>query len=223
MFKDFLTALTQRILGFLKNHPEFFEKKDRKAMLEKLAVPTSFKSYMAEVSEKEFIKDLSLILDFCKNPKKTQIKKNEFFKALLEFLVQELSMKIDYLDGNYYLLPREDREKVIEKLINTKSTLAETLRAILINKNYQQLTAEINRLAGKIIETPFLIVQSPREMNMELKREIRQTLSKDHPYSLPVFQINKKLIGGIRIFKDGEVQDHSWLSRVEYFTSLTAA
>jgi len=60
-------------------------------------------------------------------------------------------------------------------------------------------------------------------MNMELKREIRQTLSKDHPYSLPVFQINKKLIGGIRIFKDGEVQDHSWLSRVEYFTSLTAA
>jgi F0F1-type ATP synthase delta subunit len=36
-----------------------------------------------------------------------------------------------------------------------------------------------------------------------------------------VFQINRNLIGGMRIFADGKVVDNSWLSRINYISSLT--
>lgn len=166
---------------------------------------------------------MHIIADYLKNPKQTEIRENKFFKALSNFLSNELAMKIDYMDGQFYLMGRNERREVVEKLIPTDSSLAHALKDILINFTYQQLTDEINKLAQKISEVPYFLVQSPTEINMELKREIRKKLSGKNPYTLPVFQINKKLIGGIRIFEDGKVKDHSWLSRVLHFTSLTSA
>lgn len=224
MFKDFLTALLNKITVFLVSNKDLFEHKEskREEILEKLSVPESFKTYLAKISEKEFVEDLETVILYIEDPKNTNIKNNEFFKSLLEFLSKDLARKIDYLDSDYYLMRKEKRAKFVEQLIKGESVLAQSLKDILINYNYQQIAEKIYELANKTEKTPYIVVQSPREIDTELKKEIRSHLIKSWPSSLPTFQINRRLIGGIRIFIDGKTADNSWLSRVLHYTSLTA-
>lgn len=224
MFNEFLTALLQKILVFLKEDSSFFEKTTatRKKHLEDLSIPGSFKVYLEEVSEKEFLEDLAVILRFIRQPKEKAIKESKFFRSFVEFLTTELSKKIDFLDSHYYLLSASERKEFVEKLLKGESLLANALKAILINYTYQQLADNINYLAATVANSNFIVVQSPREISHELKREIREELIKENPLQFPVFQINKKIIGGIRIFENGTTKDHSWLSRVLKFTSLTS-
>jgi len=224
MFKNFLAALLEKITHHLIKHVDFFEHKSawRKENLEHISIPATFKKYLEDLDESDFLKDVLLISNFIHSPKTTEIKDNTFFKTLLEFLNIELGRKIDQLDGEYYLMDQQGRKEVIEKLLPGESHLAKSLREILENQTYQQLTSEINNLGYKVAQASYIVVQSPREIENKLKREIRAQLLEKCPYSFPTFQINRKLIGGIRIFKNGTTIDHSWLSRVLRFTSLTS-
>lgn len=223
MFKGFLSALLQKILIFLKSHNDFVKMSDAEKIeaLKHLSVPHSFKEYLLQVSEKSLMTDIELILQYVNSPKKTIITQNSFFKAFNDFLVNDLGKKIDYLDGEFYLMPKDHRNMIVEKLISTESLLAQALRNIMLHYTYQQLVAEINNIGSKSIDAAYIMVQSPREIDIQLKKEIRDKLQTKYPNTLPVFQINKNLIGGIRIFENGQVVDESWLSRVLRFTSLT--
>ena len=225
MFNEFLTALLKKTLIFLKENPGFSERtqETRKKHLEDLSVPSSFKNYLEQISENHFVEDISIIIKFIRQPKDKSIKESKFFKSFVEFLTAELAKKIDFLDSHYYLLKATERTDFVEKLLKGESLLATTLRNILINNTYQQLAENINYLATTVANSDFIVVQSPREISHELKREVREEILKENPLCLPVFQINKKIIGGIRIFENGTTKDHSWLSRVLKFTSLTSA
>lgn len=225
MFNTFLTALIQKIVIHLDGHKDFFklEEKERKENLAKLSIPTAFKTYLEESSEEKFMHDLKVIVTFIQSPKETKILHNKFFESLGEFLVTDLARKIDLLNGDYYLSSGEERTEIVDKLINSDSDLAQALKEILINSTYQQIAAGIVEICSKIKKVPYILIQSPREVDAELKKEIRTKFQEEHDLSFPVFQINKKIIGGMRIFQDGETVDESWLSRVLRFTSLTSA
>lgn len=216
MFNSFLTALIQKITAHLAKHPEKFGNFD------KLSVPKSFKAYLENTNEKKFMDDLKLALNFIQDPKNANVKNNKLFIALLEFLTNDLARKIDHLDGNFYLLEKSKRQEIVNQLIKADTTLAETLKEILVNNTYQQIADSVQNLAQKVNQSPHILVQSPREIDTELKKQIRTHLSEQNPLTLPIFQINRKLIGGLRVFKNGESVDHSWISRVLRFTSLTA-
>lgn len=224
MFSRFLTALVYKILEHLKSHPDFFSLNEdkKKEVISKLTTPETFRNYLLVVSENEFMKDLEKIVQFIQDEKSVQIKNNAIFKAFTEFLTHELARKIDYLDGEYYLLSKEGRSTFIEQLVKGESNLAITLRDILINFTYQQISTEIFQLSTRVADSPYIVIQTPREISTELKKEIRTRLLKENPLTFPTFQINKKLIGGLRIFINGKTIDHSWITRVLRFTSLTS-
>lgn len=225
MFKRFVTALVQKMIIFLSDNADYFKKSasEKEQALEDLSLPIAFKKYLLNIEEKEFLKDLKTILIFIHQPKDQSINKSEFFKSFLEFLTSDLARKMDFLDSNFYLLPASEREKTVNELIKGDSLLADSLKEILVNYNYQQIANTIKELAQNIADAPYILVQSPREVSKELKKEIREELVKNHPLTFPVFQVNKKIIGGMRIFENGTTKDYSWLSRVLRFTSLTTA
>lgn len=226
MFEQLTTASAQKITTFIEKHQDFFQKneKQRRELIEKsLKIPTSFQEYLVDLDEKDFFHDLSLVVHYASGAKDLNLRKNKFFAALAAFLTGEFARKLDLLDNDFYLYSADNRQKIVEKLISGDSQLAETLREILLNKTYQQISAAIFEISNKVAPSPYILIQSPREIHAELKRDIREKIRTENPTHFPIFQINKKLIGGIRIFKDGETEDQSWLSRVLHFTSLTSA
>lgn len=69
----------------------------------------------------------------------------------------------------------------------------------------------------------YLVVQSPIRLTAEKKAEIRKGLREKYDRSVhPLFQTNRLLIGGLRVFYNGEVQDHSWLGRINVLTSIVS-
>ncbi len=224
MLNTFVAGLLEKIFHFLVKHPDLMqlEGSKRATILENLQMANCFKEYLETVSEKTFLTDMQQALVYSQNPKESKLKGNKFFTKVAHFLTTDIALKIDLLDENFALLPVKERETVVEKLISGDSSAAESLRSLLVNFSYQQIAEEIYTLSNSVKETAYILVQVPRTVDHELKRAIRKQLLEKYPHSFPFFQINRKLIGGIRLLVDGQTVDNSWLSRVLRFASLTS-
>lgn len=82
----------------------------------------------------------------------------------------------------------------------------------------------VQSLLNRVFDTNhYLVVQSPIELTKEQKAEVRGDLVKKYgPSAFPLFQVNQMLIGGLRVFYNGEVQDLSWLGRINILTSIVS-
>lgn len=223
MFNNFILSVIKNVGNFLLENPKFFgENADKKeTQLEEAQIPSFIRPYLMNTSEEDFMKDLKIVLSFLQKSKTTNYEDNKLLQAITNFLTKALAKQLDSLNQDYYLLNQENRQQIVQKLIPSETETAETLRKILTNHTYQQVAGAIQKLTFAVNKAPSVLVQSPREIKPELRKEIREKLSKDQENSMPIFQINHKLIGGLRIFVDGKSQDYSWLSRVHRFTNLT--
>jgi F0F1-type ATP synthase delta subunit len=224
MFNQFITALLYNFVDFAQANPSFFEKSEseREKMMENLKVPKPFQIYLGSVDGQAFMHDMHVAVDYINQTDESELKDNALFKAVITFLTAMFAMRIEVMN-EIAGASTQDREAMAEKLIPGDSILAKALRNTLVNYTYQELAGEIQALCQKTVNTPYLVIQSPREVDLELKKEIRETLLKEYPLSLPIFQVNRTLIGGLRVFRGGEVIDRSWISRVHRLSQLTSA
>lgn len=222
MFKSFLTALTYEMVHHVTKHPDFFDAKAAKRLdaLDSVRIPKAFKEYMSEVSENDFMSDLPLVVAYAEGRTGT-LAKSPFFETFVQFLTGPFAAKLDKLSGDFYVMSDKDRTQVVDALIKGETRVALSLKEIYMHRTPQEMAEVIQDLAKQVSKAPVVVIQTPREMDAELKKDMRAELVEKHPNSFPNFQINRKLIGGLRIFVDGEVTDHSWLSRVLRFTHLT--
>ncbi len=224
MINSLLTALLYELTHFLTKHKDFFElaHEVREEKLQNLKVPSAFKSYLVKISEEHFMKDLKLVMTLLNGAPLAQLplKGNAFFKALTEFFTVNFASKVDELPGRFYLLPYEDRVVEIKKIIESDNRIADALRELLVTNSYQEVAELLNDFAQAVHGAETVIVQTPRDTDSELKKEIRKALLEKYPHAFPVFQVNRGLIGGFRIFVNGTAVDHSWFSRIVKLTSL---
>ncbi len=219
MFNSFLSALLYEILSFLVKHGDYFElaEKTREEKMGSFKAPSVFKKYLIEVSGAHFLKDLHLVLEVINGADMNglSLKHSVFFHALLEFFSDSFTTKLDQLDARFYLLPYEDRVKKARELLDSESRVAGALRELLVGNSYQELAEAFEQLSKCVADAGTIMVQSPRDIPAELKKEMRKELSEKHPHSFPVFQINRQLIGGFRVFVNGKSTDLSWFSKVQ--------
>lgn len=224
MINTFLSALLYELVHFLTKHKDFFELKAevREEKLQNLKVPTTFKHYLIGVSSEHLLKDLKVVMAFLNGAAMAQLplKGNAFFKSLTEFFTVTFASKVDELPGRFYLLPYEARVVEIKKIIESDNRIADALREFLVTNSYQEVAEMLNDLSQAVTGADTVLVQSPRDINSDLKKEIRKHLLEKYPHSFPVFQVNRGLIGGFRVFVNGKATDLSWFSRIVKLTSL---
>ncbi len=218
MFNELISALLHETLRVVKNHPDFFEKKEaeREAVLENSELPKLFKSYLVGLSEHSFMKEISAVT-------RMEWRGTGFLECFSEFLVGPVASKLDQLTGDYYSLSTLNRRQVVDKLIRGNHAIARALKDLFLYKNPQTFGTGIQKILDQRKNRSFVVVQSPIEIPAELKKDIRETLREQDEFAYAHFQINRRLVGGLRVFKDGHVADHSWLSRLLRFTSLTTS
>ncbi len=209
MFKDFLSALTLEILRSFKKEGGF-------------AGPKVYKDYLDSVSEEDLMGDLRLILQVINGTDLgvLNLKDSGFFKTTLHFFAESFASKLDALGSSFYLLPYEERKKKAEQLIEGDSHTTAALRDLVVTNSYQEITEAIEMLSKNLADAGTIVVQAPREIAPELKKEMREKFAADFPLSFPSFQINRQLIGGFRVFINGKSHDLSWFSQVQKLTSL---
>lgn len=224
MINPFLTALLYELVHFLAKHKDFFElsAEAREEKMGSLKVPASFKHYLASVSDSHFMKDLKMVTSMLNGTPWAQLplKGNAFCKALTEFFCVTFAAKVDELPGRFYLLPYETRVVDVKKIIESDNRIADALREFLVTNSYQEVAGILTELTQLVNGADTVLVQTPRDIDVDLKKEIRKALLEKYPHSFPVFQVNRGLIGGFRVFVNGHSSDHSWFSRISKLTSL---
>lgn len=180
---------------------------------EDVKLPGPFEKYLESREKNEMLKDFKLALEYVKGEHGGKLEENPLFSAIAEFFADAFALRMEVMNevaGE----SGKTREAMAEKLIRSDTVLAKSLKHLLASYTYQELAAEIQTIAQKTVGAPYTVIQAPREIDLELKKEIRETLQKENPSSMPIFQVNRKLIGGMRIFRAGAVQDRSWINRV---------
>jgi hypothetical protein len=221
MYNKFFTIVIIEILNILKENPNFFELNNEKksAILKEYKIPNSIKKYLELISFENLSKDIQdLIITI--NKKKIS-KENNLLKAVLSYLAEKFSENIYELPSEFHYECYEKQMNLASKIINSDSKLANCLKEIIANHSHQEILNELQTLLNKLLNTPIVLVQSPISLSSDKKIEIKNNLAKNaHQLSVPVFQVNKKLIGGMRIFVNGEVTDNSWLKKINLITTL---
>jgi len=213
MLNRFLTAVLYELLHYAQKHPDF-------SNTDSANLPAPIKAYLSKVQPSDFMRDIRLLVKYA-NGENLITKDNALLTAIAEFLTINLSTKIDQLHVEFYRLKAYEQAKQIEELVSSHTLIAQTLKEMLVKASLEELTQAVYKFIKSVVEVPYIIVQTPREMSAELKKEIRNNLREhNHALSFPIFQINKNLIGGLRVFVNGKVTDNSWLGRINHITSL---
>ncbi len=222
MFKIIGAAALKDMIGLVKKEDKFFSlnQDERKKLIEaKLAhYPASLTSYLDKAKESEFISDAGLVAQVANGL--TLAKKSALLAALSGYISQEIGHVLDHLDTDFFFMEMEKREKALEKLLPGHSVLAQATRELFAQSTYQEVTSMANEALSLISDTPVIVVQTPHELEAEKRTTVRSLFNKKHPGSFAEFQTNPQIIGGMRIFVNGDVVDHSWLAKVQAITSL---
>ncbi len=224
MFTPFLTVLLHELTQFLVANKDFFERSEaaRVEAVSGLKIPNGFRLYLAAISAEAFMSDVRLVLSFMNGARLADlpVRENAFFVALVDFFTGPFASKIDELPCRFYLLSYEARAQEIHKIVESENAIADALRDLLVSNSYQEIATEMEALTKAVHGAETVLVQAPRDIAVELKKEMRQKLLKKYPHAFPVFQVNRGLIGGFRVFVDGQTTDHSWFSRIVKLSSL---
>jgi F0F1-type ATP synthase delta subunit len=204
MIENILKSLLFEVLDLLNKQKGLLnESKDsrHKALKDVENLPEEIKNYLAEVKEEQFLADVNELVHFLNSGALNL--RGEMAMALKNFFTGSFSE----------LLDNEDKLKMKGKFANSVNDLLE-------NNSDKEVTLLINNFIGLIDESPFIMVQSPRPIEVKLKKQIREKLSEKYGASFVNFAINKNLVGGLRIFVNGETVDLSWLSKINTITNI---
>jgi len=206
MIKNLLLSLIYDILKILTQNKDFFEKSEnqRKEICAGLNdIPKKVCEYLSEVSAETFFRDLDLCVEYVNSTEGQEpMLKCKLTNALSEFIAYEMP---EIIEGGEY---------------SYKGTFGAVLKDLIKNNSYQEITNSMESFMSSVRHIPAILIQSPFEIDSKLKTEIRDELQKEHPYGVPVFAVNKKTLGGFRLFVNGSIKDYSWLSAINRITSI---
>ncbi len=117
-----------------------------------------------------------------------------------------------------------DLEEVVSIMLNSpyKNSRKTAISIIELLSSFfdHQVEADLEKMMNSDGIKHHLLIQSPVRLSSEMKEDIRLAMHKKHPEATPIFVVNKNLIGGLRIYIDGHVEDLSWQSKINILTSL---
>lgn len=222
MLKTLGAAAMQDIIGMLSREEKFFtfDAATRKTVFKKAlsSYSEAFAHYMTSVSEKQFLADVERAIQVITGLERPA--KNGFLDALASDISLELGRALDQLNSDFFFLDYDERMKKLTALLPGKSALARYTRDLFVEGTYQGITEMANTALNTLKELPVIVVQSPVELSMQQRTDIRKSFLDKYPFSFTEFQINPQIIGGMRVFVNGQVTDHSWLAKVQAITNI---
>jgi len=225
MLREIGLACLKDIINLLLKEKGFLEKSESERL--KLAetdygkdYPEALKAYMASFSEEDFM--LSVRIAAVEGFEiQRDYKECAFLSAIASFVSTEFGYRLDELDLAFFFKPLPERIEVLKRLFPGSSALSSAMIDIFIQGTYQEITQMAYDLISDLKEPYMVVVQTPVEIDTAKRKMIREAFNKKYNYVFVDFQINPPIIGGMRVFENGVVTDHSWLARVQAISQLS--
>lgn len=167
------------------------------------------------------MESISMVAKFVSSNDTKYITKSDLLLDGVKYLTQDFAKALNSLDRDFYTLSYDDRVLAVDKIWSEKREVDKALKKLLVNFSYQEIVRNIQELLEVAYDSPYVLVQTPLRLESKAKDEMMLQISKEITEPVIVqFQVNKAILGGMRIFIDGEVQDMSWMGRIEKIANL---
>lgn len=207
MIRTILASFIKDILpltsaGFFETSQD----KKRKLLNDSLgnAYPHTLKDYLEKITLAKLVSELQQILPFLRKERAFNTSL-ELSETLRKFLTTEFAGLVDTASQ-------------LHNISEPKTTLEKTLKILLKKYPEEELYTRISHYNLLFKNSSTLRVQTPFSLGSQDKQSMRQELNKKFPRHFIKFSVEPALVGGMRLFKDGEMIDLSWRSRVKQFT-----
>jgi len=222
MLKEIGAAALKDIIGMLKEEKLFFEAVDdtRLAVIKKHLpdFPEVFIHYLSHVNEDEYLKDMENAIQFLNDSGAKPA--SDFLGALARYIAEEIGFALDHLTADFFFEAPSERLARLEALLPGNSVLAGYVRQLFAGSTYQEITQMAYKALNQMRTIPVIVIQTPIAIKASERQVMRQSFLEKYPHSFPEFQINPQIIGGMRVFVNGVVEDQSWLAKVQALTRL---
>lgn len=215
------SSFIQDLLIFLKQEKGFFgqDPEKRKEAAEKFFGFSAVAEYLAKATESDFVDDLKDALKLLReNP---DLQSKHLAHVFAQYFLVQFPQGFDQLDAGFYKSSEAAQKTKLQELFPGNTLFFRQLRNAVGVNSIQETAEEIVAFLKELYGSPRIIVQSPLECDRATKADIRNHFQTSSPNSFVVFHVNQQLIGGIRFFVDGKVNDLSWFSKVQAIQHLS--
>lgn len=180
------------------------------------------KTYTTDVKfpkeEKDILLETKESIIFLGSDSNADLNSTKILKSFADYFESEVIPEIDKLSAGHFVLSVSEKKQVLKETLTQKGLLWNTLRNTLVTCSFEELQSELTRLILSVYPNrSSLLIQSARECDLKLKTEIRYT-NREKFYVQ--FQIQKGLLGGIRIYANSALVDASWLGKVSSMKNI---
>ena len=143
----------------------------------------------------------------------------DLLNAFAHYIEKEILPIIDALPISFFITTNEEKEKILDSLCPKGYLSKNILHTFLLSASYEETQDILKNIILKIHpEKENIIVQSAREISPEIKGQIRKTFGEK---AAVTFQVHRSLLGGMLIYKNGEIMDSSWIGKITALKKLT--
>lgn len=214
-------SLLKELLRLLKAHPGFMSlDTDQRRLVFSSHLPAPLPQYMAEGNDRQLLSDIRLAVQTLRDGEAYRGDKGGLVRAFCEFLALGLGDVLDQLRKDFYLMDQRERQATLMKTLGFKGSFGDALTDLIVSESFQEVNAEVTDFLRRTLGASTVVVQSPTPLSTDLKKEIRKSYAQLHKDSFVEFSITPQLIGGLRVFVDGKVEDRSWYGEVQRIATL---
>ena len=157
-------------------------------------------------------------INFLAETNNLELESTEGLKVFVNFLEEKVVPEIDKIPATFFVDSVKNKRDFLQKNISHSGLMWNVLCNLLTTCSFEELQSELSNLVLRVYPNRFsLLIQSARECEPKLKLEIR-SYNKDKFYVS--FQIQKSLLGGMRVYANSVLQDASWLGRISLLKSI---
>jgi len=224
MVLTFLGSFLLDALKLIKYEMGFFAKngEERRTLIESTLgkeYPSLFSDYLVGVSESDFLSQVKVASTYLSGDKVGGDR--VILDIVAKYIVRDFALKFDGFDRDFFYSNDSVRGELLNTVFPGDSFFQKSVRDYVFGSTYQEVTEDAQLAVNGIkVGSSIVVVQSAMEIGKDMRIAIRKFLAEKYPYSFVEFQINSQIIGGLRVFIDGQVVDHSWLSRIRRISDI---
>ena len=220
--ENYISILLHETLSFLSQHQDLFDMnaKDTEVAFDRASLSAFSREYLLDVDGDQLIFDLA---DLNKSLKlKTQVSAKNVLSAHISRFICKLSNQAAIgLDKSFANLTREDQLGRLQAVFKTDNSVMKAFKELVLHNSFESLVSKVRAFVSQQTEFVEVTVQYAVDVTASERRQIvSEFTNKYGDMTLVYFQVNPRLVGGMRIFANGQLADFSWHKKIETLTKI---
>jgi len=220
--ENFISILLHETLSFLSQHPNLFDlnAKDTEVAFDRASLSAFSREYLLDVDASQLMFDLKDLTTSMKSNVSPSAK-NVLSAHISRFICKLANQAAIGLDKSFANMTSEDQLGRLQAVFKTDNSVMKAFKELVLHNSFESLVSKVRSFVSQQNDFVEVTVQFALDVTASERRQIvSEFTNKYGDMTLVYFQVNPRLIGGMRIFANGQLTDLSWQKKIETLTNI---